>query len=73
MLIMAGKMDKSWEAESDANILKMAKKIIDDPSRFKAATKAAQNIANEAQKQVASLKALGGTISKSKTPRTRKK
>ena len=68
------KMDKSWQAESDTHILSEAQKIMNDKSRLKAATKIAENRVSEAQKQVATLKALGGSLTKTKnSSRTRKK
>jgi len=47
---------------------------MNDKSRLKAATKIAENRVSEAQKQVATLKALGGSLTKTKnSSRTRKK
>lgn len=73
MILMSSKLDKSWQAESDSHILSEAQKIMNDPKRLKAATKIAEDKVSEAQKQVASLKALGGKLGKARAPKPRKK
>lgn len=43
------KVDKEWQATSDANTLAEANIILEDDSRLKAAKKAAKNLAKEAK------------------------